>query len=123
MRENKEGVFMKGKVGLENLPIDCIVGHLKEEQSMEQRLLLSITWELSLDRVTHSDDLQDTVDYVAVADVCRHIAIGGKFRMIEALAATLFKELMAKFRFSWLEVKVNKPAVGAFAQVEGRASA
>jgi 7,8-dihydroneopterin aldolase/epimerase/oxygenase len=117
---SKKEVFMKGKVGLENLPIDCIVGHLKEEQSMEQRLLLSVAWELSLDRVTHSDDLLDTVDYVAVADLCRKVAIGGKFRMIEALAATLFQELMAKYRFSWLEVKVNKPAVGAFAYVEGK---
>lgn len=113
---------MKGKVGLENLPIDCVIGDLKEEQSMEQRLLLSIAWELSLDRVTSSDDLKDTVDYVVVADLCRKIAIAGRFRMIEALAATLFKELMAKFRFSWLEVKVNKPAVGAFAQVEGRSA-
>lgn len=111
---------MKGKVGLENLQIDCIIGDLEEERAQEQRLVLSLSWELSFDRVARTDALADTVDYTAVAEFCRKIASEGKYRMIEALAAALFKRLVEQFHFPWLEIKVYKPSVGAFAQVEGR---
>lgn len=111
---------MKGKVGLENLQIDCIIGDLEAERAQEQKLLLSLSWELAFDRVARSDALSDTVDYTAVKELCRKIASEGKYRMIEALAAALFKGLTEQFHFPWLEVKVYKPSVGAFAQLEGR---
>jgi len=115
---------MKGRVGLKQLAVDCIIGDLDGERIKERRIFLSLSWELSFDRVAASDELADTVDYTAVAAFCRAIASEGKFRMIEALAATILSRLLEKFRFSSLQVTLFKPSVlegceGAFVEVEG----
>jgi 7,8-dihydroneopterin aldolase/epimerase/oxygenase len=58
-----------------------------------------------------SDRIEDTIDYREVAALVREISDGRKFRLLEALAATLAEALLARFPAESARVRVRKPEV------------
>jgi dihydroneopterin aldolase len=106
---------LSGKVGIEDFKVMCIIGELPEEREWEQEISISLSYEQSMDRVAETDSLQDTIDYVAVAEKCRTVAIEGKFNMLEALICHMADALLEQFKMPELTIKVRKPGALEFA--------
>ena len=65
-----------------------------------------------------SDRIEDTIDYREVAALVREISDARAFQLLEALAATLADELVARFRVDVARVRVRKPEVRLDPEVE-----
>lgn len=100
---------MLATIGIEDLKIECIIGDLPQERETAQQLLVTVAFDHDVSAVAESDSLEDTVDYVAVADFCRVTAVNGKYRMIEALAAALVDGILEKFPVTAVSIRLRKP--------------
>jgi FolB domain-containing protein len=92
-----------GQLALCGLEVRCIIGDLPEERLREQLLVLDLTLSLDFSRVLVSDAVQDTVDYVAVAEEVRE-----QFRMIESAAACAAEVCLRHARVDVVKVRVEK---------------
>jgi len=64
---------------------------------------------LDLSAAGETDDLGATVDYAAVCDLVRRVHEGGPYRLLEALAHRIAKEIAKEFCVEALTVRVRKP--------------
>ena len=82
----------------------------REEREQGQRFLFDVALEVP-DGTGRSDEIADTIDYRAVASLVREISDGRKFRLLEALAATIAEALLERFPVEGASVRVRKPDV------------
>jgi dihydroneopterin aldolase len=83
-------------------------GVLDEEREHGQRFLFDL-W-ISAPEVP-SDRIEDALDYRRVVDLVREISDGTRFHLLEALAAAVADEVVARFAAPWVKVRVRKPEV------------
>lgn len=100
---------MQGTIGFENLRIECVIGDLPEEREKEQSIFVSLKVKCDFSKCTASDRLEDTVDYVALADACRLEAVKGKYHMLEAYAGNTLDRLLTSYPISEAWICVKKP--------------
>jgi dihydroneopterin aldolase len=98
------------EVGFENLEIRCIIGDLPLEREQEQLLLFTVHWSWDCTKVAKSDNLTDTVDYTAVAELCRKTAVEGRFNLIETLGEAVAEKLLHTFALQEVSITIRKPA-------------
>lgn len=91
---------------VEGLRVICIVGDLPHERTEPQQILIHLRARIDPERVSASDQLEDSVDYVAMADLAMRIAQEGKFRLVETLAMSIARTHMEQWP-SILEVHVR----------------
>lgn len=85
-------------------------GATEKEQREGQTFLFDL--ELALETAaTETDELADTVDYREVVACVRDVSDGHPYRLLEALAAAVADELLARFPYREVTVRVRKPDV------------
>ena len=105
---------------VEGLDVVCIIGDLERERQEPQRITLQLKARLAKSRVSFSDLLTDSVDYVAMADLATTIAQEGRFRLVEKLAASIAEGILAKWSLiEQVEVQIRKFACHPKAQACG----
>lgn len=92
-------------IGFKNLKVTCIIGTMKEEREVEQDLFIDL--EVMIDP-PKKDHLEDTLDYVALAQFSQDIAHRGFF-LLESLAQTLLDALFETFPIESASVMLKKP--------------
>jgi dihydroneopterin aldolase len=95
----------------------------EQEQRQAQPFEVDVEMALNLQPAGIDDDIDKTVDYGQVFDVCRQIVESTSFRLLEALAEAIAHEILAAFPVSEVTIRVRKPKVPiegtlAFAGVE-----
>ena len=101
---------MRDQIVLEGLRVECIVGDLPHERTFPQELFLDMTLTCDLAPAGASDQLADTVNYVAVIDSVRQTLISAKCQMIERAAQLAVEAAFAvDARVLEAEVTVRKP--------------
>lgn len=95
---------------IQGITVDCIIGDLAWERTERQPLRMDVEFSADFARVAQSDQLTDTIDYVAVADCVRATAAASSFQMIEALAAHLIRTLFAQFPLTRIALTLTKQA-------------
>jgi dihydroneopterin aldolase len=96
-------------VELEGLEIFGRHGAGEEERARGQTFLYDVWLEVS--DAALSDRLEDTVDYVAVAEVVKEISDGREFHLLEALAAAVADAIRQSFAVERVKVRVRKREV------------
>jgi dihydroneopterin aldolase len=91
-------------------------GVLPEERERGQRFLFDVV--LDVPEAAASDRLEDAVDYREVAAAVRDVSDGRAFELLEALAAAVADELLARFPVEHVRVRVRKPDVVLDPKVE-----
>jgi len=99
---------MQGKLELCGLEVSCVIGDRAEERVREQTLVLDVSLALDIAAVAKSDALEDTVDYVSLAENIRAALRAGRFKMIEAAAACAAQVCMDAPKVSGVTVRVEK---------------
>ena len=100
---------MEGIIGIKRLRIHCIIGDLPHERVTTQDLLVDIKVRADFSACVKSDRLENTVDYVRIAEIAATRAFEGKYQLIETFAAAVLQSLFEEFPISWAWIKVDKP--------------
>lgn len=102
---------MTDRILLEGMQFEGTHGVLPEEQLAPQPFEVDVELALDLHAAGASDDLEQTVDYGRVFDVCREIVESTRFNLLEALAEAIAHELLSGFPAREVTVRIRKPRV------------
>lgn len=81
------------------------------ERELGQRFLVDIELECDLTDACASDDLQDSVDYVAIYNAARDIMEGERVQLLETLAGRIADFALQDARVASAWVQVRKPHI------------
>jgi dihydroneopterin aldolase len=83
-----------------------------EERAEQQEIQLDVELLLDLAAAGVSDELEQTVDYAAVFEICRGHAEERSYRLLEALGEAIASDVLSRFtRVDRVVVDVRKPGV------------
>lgn len=82
-------------------------GVLKEENILGQRFKATVSLAVDIQKAGLTDELNDTVSYVGVYDLCKEIIEGKPYKLIEAVAETIAKRILETYEGQVLGVKVE----------------
>lgn len=94
-------------VGFKRLEVSCLVGTCPHEKLEAQKILISVSAVVNVPKV---DALAATVDYGAMADVCRKTCQRRHRGLLETLAQEILNALMETFPMHALRVTLEKPS-------------
>jgi dihydroneopterin aldolase len=85
-------------------------GVFDHERATGQRFLADLTLEINLSAAGRTDDLDETVDYGAIADAVVEVLAGPPFALIEAVAEAIASRVLEDWpQVDAVEVTVHKP--------------
>jgi dihydroneopterin aldolase len=96
-------------IELRGLEVFAYHGVHEEERQRGQTFLIDVVMESHGDAATRTDDLEDAIDYGAVADRTVELATGGPYDLLERLAAVIADDLLERFGAARVAVTVHKP--------------
>ncbi|HWL25040.1 MAG TPA: dihydroneopterin aldolase [Ureibacillus sp.] len=82
-------------------------GVLKEENVLGQRFRATVSLAVNIHKAGQTDELNDTVSYVGVYDICKEVIEGKPFKLIEAVAETIATRILDSYHGQVLGVKVE----------------
>lgn len=97
-------------IGFENYRISCLIGIEPHERLQEQEILVDLKVGIDGSRVIKTENIQDTVDYMLLAEICRKMAEQGHFQLLEVYIAAVLEEITACFHLHWVWMRVKKTA-------------
>ncbi|MEG0259873.1 MAG: dihydroneopterin aldolase [Lysinibacillus sp.] len=97
-------------------------GVLHAETALGQRFRANVSLAVDMTKAGETDDLEYTVNYAEVYDVCREIIEGKPYKLIEALvsavAARILLQYPNKVKGVWVElIKPDPPIPGHYREV------
>lgn len=91
-----------------------------EEARLGQRFYISVALRLDLAEAGRGDNLDASVSYAGIAGLVQQIAVGQRFRIIEALGEAIAAAILSGFpRAGEVTVTVEKPGAAVAAILEG----
>lgn len=85
-------------------------GVFAEETKLGQRFRADLTIELDLQEAGRTDDLKHTVNYASLYKICKNIAEGKPYQLVETVAEKIAEQVLSEFQqVSYCTVKLYKP--------------
>jgi len=86
-------------------------GVLAEETVLGQRFRASVSLAVDIEEAGKTDDLDKTVSYVGVYEICQRVIEGKPYKLIEAVAETIASEILKTYdgQVNGVRVEVIKP--------------
>lgn len=113
--------FSYGILGIHQHQIDSIIGIYPNERQKKQKLLIDAKIKIDFSNCLRSENIENTVDYVMLAQICTELANQTHYLLLEAFASDILNEYMKRFNAIWAWVKIQKPSAipsAAYAYVE-----
>lgn len=102
---------MTDRILLDGMRFQGTHGVYEHEQLHPQPFEVDVELALDLQPAGLSDELERTVDYGRVFEICRQIVESTRFNLVEALAEAIAQELLAEFPVEEVTVRLRKPEV------------
>lgn len=99
------------KIILRGLQVFSLIGVYDFEREAQQALLVDVTMTLDLHRAAESDDVNDTVDYAAIAKRLESLAADSEFELLEALANRMIETLLNDYPLLSVTLAITKPGI------------
>ena len=96
---------------LRELKIDTIVGIYEWERRMPQTVIFDLEMGTDIAKAAASDNIDDTLNYKAVAKRIIGFVGDSEFQLVETLAERVAELIQTEFGVAWLKLTLNK--VGA----------
>ncbi|MGA8259687.1 MAG: dihydroneopterin aldolase, partial [Arenicellales bacterium] len=93
---------------LKDLKAECVIGVWDWERQIRQRVSIDLEMVADVARAAASDELEDALNYKAVAKRVVSFVEGSEFRLIETLAERIAGILREEFGIPWCRVRVDK---------------
>ena len=72
-------------------------GVLREETVLGQRFRASVSLAVDIQKAGETDNLEHTVSYVGVYDICKEVIEGKPYKLIEAVAETVASRILSQY--------------------------
>ncbi|MFC7004817.1 dihydroneopterin aldolase [Bowmanella sp. JS7-9] len=99
------------KIIISGLQVESLIGVYEWEREAPTSLLLDVEISTDLQRAADSDNVADTIDYAAVAELLMVTAKQASFELLEALAGKLIDTLFSHFPVQQISMTVIKPGI------------
>ena len=102
------GIMARDRVFIEDLRIDTIIGIYDWERKVRQTIALDI--EMAADNTVpaSSENIEDALNYKAVAKRLIAFTEASEFQLVETLAERLAEIILTEFEVPWLRLKLSK---------------
>jgi 7,8-dihydroneopterin aldolase/epimerase/oxygenase len=85
-------------------------GVFPEETRLGQRFMVDLTVETSLQKAGETDQLEYSINYGEIYQVCKEVVEGKPYKLVEAVAEKIAGEMLGRFEpISQVTVRVIKP--------------
>ena len=108
-------------IRLNDVVLFAHLGVTEAEREVGQRIHLDVDLEVDLEGSSRSDSLADTVNYEAVYLAVVGLVEGSRHKLLESLAGSLVRGLLAAFPASLVRIRVRKanvPFAGSLSSAE-----
>jgi 7,8-dihydroneopterin aldolase/epimerase/oxygenase len=93
---------------LRDLRIDTIIGIYDWERRMKQTIILDLEMGTDIRKAANTDNIEDTLNYKAVAKRLMSYVGESEFELVETLAEKIAEIIMKEFKVPWLRLSLNK---------------
>lgn len=98
------------KIHLKKMKFYGYHGVFPEETRLGQRFAVDLTVEVDLSQAGKSDNLEDSINYAELYQVCKDVVEGPPFKLVEAVAGKIVDDLLDKFsQIQACHITVIKP--------------
>jgi 7,8-dihydroneopterin aldolase/epimerase/oxygenase len=97
------------RVFIEDLRIETVIGVYDWEREIRQTIGLDLEMAFDIRKAAASDQIDDTLDYKAVAKRLIQFVESSKFQLVETLAERCADIVLKEFPVNWLQLKLRKP--------------
>tara|TARA_Y100001954_G_C15523342_1_gene460437 strand:- start:83 stop:454 length:372 start_codon:yes stop_codon:yes gene_type:complete len=102
-------VYSVDKIFLSEIKIETTVGIWEWEKRIKQTVIIDIEMSADIKRAASTDDINDTLNYKAVAKSVRKLVEESQFQLVETMAEKISELILTEHDVDWVKVKVNKP--------------
>ncbi len=97
------------KIQITNLDIDAIIGVYDWERKKPQTLSFDLKIDYNIKTAADSDHIGDALDYKAITGTIVRFVKNSRYQLIETLAESLCKLLLASYPILSLTLTLSKP--------------
>ncbi len=97
------------KIFLSEIKIETTVGIWEWEKRIKQTVVIDIEMSADIKKAASTDDINDTLNYKAVAKSVRKLVEESQFQLVETMAEKISELILTEHDVHWVKVKVNKP--------------
>lgn len=96
-------------VYIRDLRIDAVIGIYEWEKRIKQQININLEmgWDNSVPAA--SDDIKDTLNYKACANLVKDLVSKSEYELVETLAEKIAELLLTEMKIPWIKVQVGKP--------------
>lgn len=105
------------KLQITGLRVSAVIGVHAWERQLRQPLLIDLSLEMDATAAAASDQIDDALDYGAVARRVTELIEASSFQLIETLAESIASTVLDEFAPASITVKIDKP--GAVPRAQG----
>lgn len=96
-------------VYIRDLRIDAVIGIYEWEQRIRQQISVNIEMGWDNRKAAQSDDIKDTLNYKAAANLVKALVDKSEVQLVEALAENIATLLLKEMNIPWIKVSLGKP--------------
>ena len=97
------------RIFLSEMKIETTVGIWEWEKRIKQQVIIDIEMSADIKKAAATDQIEDTLNYKAVAKSVRKLVEESSFQLVETMAEKIAELVIGEHNVSWVRVKVNKP--------------
>ena len=93
---------------IRDLRIDAVIGVYDWERRVKQTLVFDLEMASDIRRAAETDEIEDTLNYKAVAKRVIQFVSESEYRLVETLAEKVAAIVLDEFDVPWLKLQLNK---------------
>ena len=93
---------------LEALEVETVIGIYDWERQIRQKVVFDIHMATDIRKAAATDEIEDTLNYKAVAKRLIEFVGHSEFQLVETLAERVAELVLEEFEVPWLRLRVNK---------------
>jgi dihydroneopterin aldolase len=93
---------------LNDLRVEAVIGIYDWERRTRQRLILDIEIGVDIRAAAATDNIEDTLNYKAVAKRVIAFVSDSNFQLVETLAENVAGIILSEFNVPWCRLRLNK---------------
>ena len=97
------------RIFLSEMKIETTVGIWEWEKRIKQQVIIDIEMSADIKKAAATDQIEDTLNYKAVAKSVRKLVEESSFQLVETMAEKISELVIVEHNVSWVKVRVNKP--------------
>lgn len=93
---------------LSDLHIETVIGIFDWERKIKQTVIFDLEMGADIRKAASTDQIEDTLDYKAVAKRVIQFVEDSEFQLVETLAEKVAQLVLTEFNVPWVRLKLNK---------------